>query len=768
MRVLIQWTRDRAADWSTVDSADWGRSAVKAEPVGGETLDDIEGWIFGLCIQGVVFTGFDHYHVEDVDAETARVSAWNDDPDDWADQKHARVWTFRNLAADAAMGGAINTRQTQVRYAESGANMPGALPWADFTAPTRDVRHGIWTTDTTADEHDDARSQANWRSWIEGLDASELDENGLLKPQRSQGRYLVPDGTRTYFLNDTALASGVHVVDSESELGLMRQVGAANFFGINLGVNASALYALHTTVSGEPNEGQWPTGDYRASIDVAEAGSGLTFGYATAGTADGHFGRVNSGLTSDLETKVQTEGLASGTGIKLFTTGSVSWSSGAAGDRFEVLLACTRDGVGHGNESMDFLQGDVDSFADGPWNGVNPITGTATAAAAGSGDLNGTGELDGTATAQAAGSGDLNGVGELTGTATAQAVASGNAESAKSQITGTATAVAAGSGALQGTGALAGTAGVTAAGSGTLTGTGALSGTATAQAVATANLTDIGALIGTATATTAGAGALTGTGALSGTATAQAAASGAVVGTGELTGSAGAQAAGTGALTAVGELAGNADVAVAGSGELLATGALSGSAPVTVAGSGNLTPTAGPIEGTATAQAVGSGALTGIGELTGTATATAAASGAIQGTGALAGNTDATAAASGAIEAVGALAGSAGAQAAASGALDGAGQLSGSAPAVAIASGDLTIATSKITGTATAQAAASGALSGIGALAGMAPVTAATTGALTKAFTDVGKIRIVTFDIAFGVESFDVDPVNPNEPDPFR
>jgi hypothetical protein len=213
----------------------------------------------------------------------------------------------------------------------------------------------------------------SWRSWTEGLDSSELDESGLLKSQRAQGRYKVPDGTVTDFINNPT-RTGVHTIASGNARSLDLIQGTPQLmFGGNLGINSDALYAQHTTIATEPGFAQWGTGDYRAQIEVSAAGAGLTFGYTTAGGSSGHFGRINAAASADIETKQQVEALASGTGIKLFTTGSVSWGAGAVGDRFEILLACARDGVGHGNQSMNMNQGDADAFADGPFDGAAAV-----------------------------------------------------------------------------------------------------------------------------------------------------------------------------------------------------------------------------------------------------------------------------------------------------------------------------------------------------------------------------------------------------------
>jgi hypothetical protein len=370
MKLYYQLTTGDPDDYKVLDSSDWtklGRFTMHA-----------------MCVQGVVFEGCDHYSAELVGREL-KVYEWNDDPVQWpAGTRTAREVTFHDLAPDAAMGGAINTSQSQVIYAEgetltklgslhAGSKTTILKPWTDFDPRRVNPKDGVMVTDELHEAHRAARTVHSWREWTEGLDPSELDDKGLVKSQREQGRYKVPDGTITYFINNPTDNTAVHTILSGNDRSLELVQGTPQLmFGGNLGINSDDLYAQHTTVANQPNFAQWPTGIYRCQIDVDTAGAGLTYGYTTAGASVGHFGRINAAGTSDLETHQQVEALASGTGIKLFTTGSVSWSAGAAGDRFEVLLACARDGVGHGNESMNILQGDVDSFADGPW-----VTGVA-------------------------------------------------------------------------------------------------------------------------------------------------------------------------------------------------------------------------------------------------------------------------------------------------------------------------------------------------------------------------------------------------------
>jgi hypothetical protein len=375
VRVCVQWTRANPSDWDEVDSRDWSAEPSKAEPVGGESIDDAAGWPFRLCVQGVQFTA-DHYAVEHVDDETIRVHVWNDDPDDYPiGERYARVRTFRTLAPDARFRGAINTRQSQLIYADAdvaarmvymGTDPASIRPFEDYIKPDEAItRHGIWTSQESNDAHESARSVPTWRQWTEGLDASELDEFGEVKQQRSQDRYLKPFGTRTYYHSTTTLANGIHAATHENELAIAT-AAAGTQASNNIGGGADVLVWAGTTPTGEPDSAAWPTGDYRAQLDVTAIGGDVTIGLLTIGGSAGHFARVNTGLTSDLETKTQQESAFSGTGLHLATTGSVSWTAGAASDRFEILIAAGRP-ASHGNQTVTLELNEADDFCDGPW-----------------------------------------------------------------------------------------------------------------------------------------------------------------------------------------------------------------------------------------------------------------------------------------------------------------------------------------------------------------------------------------------------------------
>lgn len=384
MRVLVQWTRAHPRGWEEVDSAAFGQMPVRPLPgpgvLGG--ADDVPGWVHRLNVQGVELTA-DHYAVEPLPGGGCRVFAWNDDPEDYPPgEKYARVLEFLPLAPDARFGGAWNTRQRQVVYAEPAVlgRMTGHgpvehtefRPWAEFVAPPEMItRHGVWVADALNARHDAALTVRGWREWIEGVPAEMLeyrDGRPIVRPQRTIGLFNQPHGTKTVYARDTDLATGIHATiaaANENEFNEATGAAAAEASAALAG-GASGLLYCFTSLAGFPNDAAWPTGTYRFQLDVTAAGADITYGLRAAGTATGHFARVDSGLTADLETKAQVEALFSLSGLKLATTGSVSWAAGAAGDRWECLVAGTR-AASHGNQSITLELNETDDFSDGPW-----------------------------------------------------------------------------------------------------------------------------------------------------------------------------------------------------------------------------------------------------------------------------------------------------------------------------------------------------------------------------------------------------------------
>lgn len=363
MRVLYQPTQDSPSDWHQTEASEWaGLDAFTCH---------------ALCVQGVTFDGADYYSVETVDACTIRVVVWHDSADWPAGQRWARVWTFCHLAPDPdpRFGGAIRPQHSQVIYAESGIRTIleaayGSNPaitfqdWSAFDPNRVNPMPGSWVPEEQHEAQCDCQSVQGWRTWTEGLDDFELDAHGCVRNQRKMGRYKVPQGTRTYYNNNTS-ATTPHVADFQNLLG-GSPGGAATQTTGGIGGNGRDCWSAVTSAS-EPDSAAWPTtGEYRYQLDVTAAGADLTFGLLNQGNQNGHFARINAAASSDLQTIVQDEAAFSGSGLHLATITDPAWTAGASTDRFGFLVAAVRT-TGHGNQTMTIQVGETDDFTDGPW-----------------------------------------------------------------------------------------------------------------------------------------------------------------------------------------------------------------------------------------------------------------------------------------------------------------------------------------------------------------------------------------------------------------
>lgn len=204
MRLVVQWAT-LTPSYVQVASADWLTLPKKREPDGTEVIDETPGWINAIIVHGLEFSGYDHYAVEDQPDGSVKVTVWNDDPADWPDNKFAQEWLFYPLIRDARIGLRWNTLQYCTRYAEAAADAnawraanavtnngdPVTIRrWNQFAPPAEALaRHGIWLTDTLYNQHRDVINQApsrvtSWRSWTDGVDAEDVDENGELREGR--------------------------------------------------------------------------------------------------------------------------------------------------------------------------------------------------------------------------------------------------------------------------------------------------------------------------------------------------------------------------------------------------------------------------------------------------------------------------------------------------------------------------------------------------------------------------------------------------------
>ena len=324
-------------------------------------------------VQGVRANGADHYAVERITVGLEagiRVTTWNDDPDDWpVGERHARVWTILPLAVDPAYGGAINTRQTQVLYAEgerffrTPPQNTTVLPWAVFIPPAAAItRHGVLLTNAKYAEHVAAQTEWGWRHWTDHLPDSEVvtlpDGRRELKAQRDLDRWRKAQGTITYFQRDTDRAVDYITVTHADALELTTGTSATESRTTNaLTIDCWAF----TSPSNEPNIADWPNGAYRIQLDCTAASVGLVYGVL-------QFSRVTADLVTALENWAPLNGDGdvndfSGTGLKLATR-TFDPAAGAAGERFGVVIQADGDSVG---DAITLQMNTSDSFADGPW-----------------------------------------------------------------------------------------------------------------------------------------------------------------------------------------------------------------------------------------------------------------------------------------------------------------------------------------------------------------------------------------------------------------
>lgn len=365
MDVLVQWA-GRPEDWEPVASSDWSQAPSRPVPTEQDRVDGQRGWVNAINVQGCIFEA-DHYAVEQLPDGMCKVYAWNDDPDDWPDDRWGHVITFRPLAPDPKFGQAYNTNLTHEIYAEgpvAGA-FPNAKPWADFPIPDVAIqRHGIWLPSGAMTAHLNARRTVGWREWTDGLPSDQIKDGRLVR-QRSQGRYIRPKGTRTYFLNPEATAIGAVSATFESTLGTVPTTQTTQQ---ETGINGNGQYCwTGATPASEPDSAAWPTtGEYRAQLDVVSASADITYGLRTQGTALGGFHRFNSTLGLILQTIQQAEAAFTLSGLKQGTVTNPAWLAGSAADRYGYTVAAVRVS-GHGNKSLSLQVGETDDFTDGPW-----------------------------------------------------------------------------------------------------------------------------------------------------------------------------------------------------------------------------------------------------------------------------------------------------------------------------------------------------------------------------------------------------------------
>jgi hypothetical protein len=370
MRVCYQPTQAAPEDWKEIQASEWaGLSPFICH---------------ALCVQGCVFDGADHYSVETVSPGVIRVFVWYDDPEDWpVGQRWARVWEFRHLKAstDPLFGGAIRPEHKQTIYCERGIgkvlraaykDVPGVTfqGWSRFNPRRKNPMHGQWVSDELHEEHRAKQSVQGWRSWTEGVDSSDLDEDGLIKDQRKLGRYDVPRGTRTYYARDTTRAQTF----ATTTYSYAYETATATAGNVTEGINQGGENAFSWCCpANEPDTTTWPTtGTYRFQLDVTTAGVDLTFGLLTQGAAGdaGGFHRVTADLTTSQVKVQQDQSAFSGSGLHLasITDDNFNGATPLQSDIFATVLSGVRT-AGHGDQALTLQVNETDDYADGPWDG---------------------------------------------------------------------------------------------------------------------------------------------------------------------------------------------------------------------------------------------------------------------------------------------------------------------------------------------------------------------------------------------------------------
>jgi len=176
MKILVQWAKSTPEDWEEIDSDDWHKLAKKDK---GAAVDDQSGTIHCVNIQGVGFTGYDHYHVESINDRGCKITAWNDDPDG----EEATIWEFLPLAPDPLVGGRYNTRQSRMVYVDKEdkrsyylrTEKTSVLYRSEFKEPEdKRIRHGHQTDPDTHKLYHEAAPSGGWDDWIEGVPSDRI------------------------------------------------------------------------------------------------------------------------------------------------------------------------------------------------------------------------------------------------------------------------------------------------------------------------------------------------------------------------------------------------------------------------------------------------------------------------------------------------------------------------------------------------------------------------------------------------------------------
>jgi hypothetical protein len=218
MNIYIQWTTDPASGWIKIDSKDWALLPQKLEPVFDRTpvydrpepirpqvlaatgiscrvpttivepriigftgtreiIDNQPGWIYRLCVQGMVFS---KDHIAVIDHENyVEVVEWNDDSGDSSSSEFcAEEWdlypkivdrTYRDGRSAYRFQGFLQVRRRYGNFKDEDFTSGGLTtnaPYSSFVPPTHDlVRHSIWLPQDLCDQLDNY-DPPTWHEWI--------------------------------------------------------------------------------------------------------------------------------------------------------------------------------------------------------------------------------------------------------------------------------------------------------------------------------------------------------------------------------------------------------------------------------------------------------------------------------------------------------------------------------------------------------------------------------------------------------------------------
>jgi len=180
MRLYIQYARTTPQDWvqyDIVNASDYGNIPDKGVPDGGSVLDDTDGWVYAINVQGCQWFGWDHFS-GDISGDGLVVIVWNDSgtAEEWTflSPKHvpfeARTNTDQALTVYTDDQSVIDKYTGQTTASPTGVGRPVViLPWASFSAPSPAARrrHGFPLDAGQEAAHQAVQTLHGWQEWDE-------------------------------------------------------------------------------------------------------------------------------------------------------------------------------------------------------------------------------------------------------------------------------------------------------------------------------------------------------------------------------------------------------------------------------------------------------------------------------------------------------------------------------------------------------------------------------------------------------------------------